>query len=46
MCPETYQVGEVAVYELVEFPNKWKKVCILLDNIECVDSIFLIYDKK
>ncbi|MCM1230997.1 MAG: hypothetical protein NC489_12770 [Ruminococcus flavefaciens] len=46
MCPETYQAGEVAVYELVEFPNKWKKVCVLLDNVECVDSTFLIYDKK
>lgn len=46
MCPETYQAEEVAIYELVEFPDKWKKTCVLLNNGEYVDSTFLLYDKK
>lgn len=46
MCPETYQMGEVAVYELIEFPDKWRKVCVLLNNDEYVDSTFLFHNQK
>lgn len=41
MCPESYQLEEVAIYELVEFPDKWKKKAILLDNVEYADNTFL-----
>lgn len=46
MCPETCQMEEVAIYELIEFPNKWKKICVLLNNGKYADSTFLSYDKK
>lgn len=41
MCPESYQLEEVAIYELEEFPNKWIKKKVLLDNVEYCDNTFL-----
>lgn len=46
MCPETYQTGEVAIYELISFPDKWKKVRVLLQNGKYVDSTFMTYSNK
>ena len=46
MCPESYQLEEVAVYELVELPNKWKKVNTVIENVEYCDSTFLEYENK
>lgn len=43
MIPESYQLGEVVKYELVEFPNKWKKVCTYISDVEYCDSTFLEY---
>ncbi|MBQ6995890.1 MAG: hypothetical protein IJN64_15630 [Lachnospiraceae bacterium] len=43
MCPESYQAEEIAIYELIELPNKWKKVKILMQNEKCVDSTFFRY---
>lgn len=40
MCPEMYQAEEVAIYELVSFPNEWKKVKIIEMNEKLVDSTF------
>ncbi len=43
MCPETRQNGEVAVYELKDFPDKWEKVKVLLSNVQYVDTTFCKY---
>jgi len=44
MCPESYQENEVAIYQLVDFPDHWKKVKTLLQNVKCVDSTFFCYE--
>ncbi len=44
MVPESYQLEEVAVYELIEFPNRWKKIKTLIDNVEYCDSTFMEYE--
>jgi hypothetical protein len=41
MCPESYQAEEIAVYELIAFPDKWKKVHIFLQNDKYVDTTFM-----
>lgn len=46
MCPESYQKKEVGIYELQEFPDKWKKVHTLLENVKYVDSTFMRYKGK
>lgn len=46
MCPESYQAEEVAIYELVSFPDKWRKVHVLLQNGKYVDSTFFKYEDK
>ena len=39
MCvPETNEAHEVALYELVEFPNRWRKVAALLRDRALVDA--------
>lgn len=44
MCPESYQNDTVSLYKLEAFPNKWKRIEILLDNTKSVDSTFLKYE--
>lgn len=46
MCPEMYQTGEVAVFELISFPDKWKKIHVFLNNGKYVDSTFMKYQDK
>jgi hypothetical protein len=46
MCPESYQTEEVAVYELIEFPDKWRKVHTYLQNDKYVDTTFMQYGNK
>ncbi|MBE6101418.1 MAG: hypothetical protein E7200_04860 [Selenomonas ruminantium] len=41
MCPESYQSSEVSTYELVAFPNQWKKVNTYINDVEYCDSTFL-----
>lgn len=41
MCPESYQSREVSVYELIGFPDKWKKVWTYINDVEYCDSTFL-----
>ena len=36
--PETHEAREVALYELVEFPNRWRKVVTLLRDRPLVDA--------
>lgn len=44
MCPESYQAGEVSVYELTAFPDKWVKIRTLISNVPYCDTTFLIKD--
>lgn len=41
MCPESYQSGEVSVFELISFPDRWKKVKTYINDVEYCDSTFL-----
>ncbi len=43
MIPESYQLGEVVLYELQEFPDKWKKTRSYISDVEYVDSTILDY---
>lgn len=38
MCPESYQNGEVDIYRLDGFPNKWSKVKTLFCNVKYADT--------
>lgn len=38
MCPESIQSEEVSIYELIEFPDRWKKSKILLLNGRFADT--------
>ena len=46
MCPETRQNDEIAIYELVSFPDQWKKVKVLLTDVQCVDTTFCMDQGK
>lgn len=46
MCPETYQNDEIAIYELIGFPDQWKKIKVLKSNLRCVDTTFCEYQGK
>ena len=46
MVPETYQLEEVNLYRLHEFPNRWKKIKTIIDNVQYVDSTFVKYKNK
>ncbi len=41
MCPESYQSGEVALYKLLEFPNRWVKEKVIIDNVDYCDTTFV-----
>ena len=43
MIPESYQLGEVVLYELEEFPDKWRKKQSILIDVEYCDSTFVKY---
>lgn len=43
LCPESVQSEEVSIYELIAFPDKWKKVEILLQNGRYADSTLFRY---
>lgn len=46
MCPETYQKNEVSIYELVDFPNNWKLIKMIINNKKLVDTTFLSIDDE
>jgi len=39
MVPESKQDKSIRLYECIDFPNKWKFVYKIMDNISAVDSI-------
>jgi hypothetical protein len=42
--PETHEAREVALYELVEFPSRWRKVAVLLRDQPFVDATPFFFD--
>ena len=44
MVPESRQDKSIRLYECIDFPNKWKFVYKIMDNVNAVDSI--IFYKK
>ncbi len=46
MIPETKEAKQIRLYKSKEFPFKWNLDKVLLDNIEVVDSSFLITNNK
>ncbi len=46
MLPEQYQSGEIALYECVQFPSKWKRLSPLKDNGQYVDSTVLFQNDR
>ena len=43
MVPESYQLEEVALYELNKIPNEWVKIRSIVINEELCDSTFFTY---
>ncbi len=41
MVPESYQLREVVLYKLIDFPDKWKKMHSYISDVEYVDTTFL-----
>lgn len=46
MCPEAIQSEEISIYELIEFPDKWKKVKTLLQNGRYADTTPFLYENE
>lgn len=42
--PEQYSTGEIALYEAVLFPDKWKKKSILLSDFPGIDPTIIRHD--
>lgn len=43
MCPEAVQSEEISIYELISFPNRWRKVKTLLINGKFADTTLFQY---
>jgi len=46
MCPEAVQSEEISIYELISFPDKWKKVKTLLINGKFADTTLFQYNDE
>jgi hypothetical protein len=44
MVPETYEAKSIRVYECVSFPDQWKYIGNIIDDIVAVDATFVRYD--
>jgi len=42
--PETYEAGEVALYESKDFPRSWSKVATLITGFRALDSTVFYHD--
>lgn len=40
ICPESNQSNQLYLYKAIDFPNKWQKDKILINNIKCCDTAF------
>lgn len=42
MIPETFQANSIRLYKCVTFPNEWTFDRILVENVRCVDTSFIV----
>ena len=45
IIPECFKENNISIYEAVDFPKKWEKKKVLIDNFAGVDSVILNYDR-
>ena len=41
--PEAWYTKEIVLFKAVDFPSKWEKVCVLIENVSGVDSTVFRY---
>jgi len=46
MIPETSEIKEVSIYKATKFPDKWKKQCVILENVNAVDTNLIRCNNK
>lgn len=46
MMPETSAAGRIEVFRSLEFPERWERYAILIDNIVAFDPTMVCYDDK
>lgn len=44
--PETLSANEIALYEAIQFPGEWKKVCTLVPSFRGVDATLFHWEGK
>lgn len=46
MLPEQYQSGEIALYECIDFPSRWKRLAPLVKGGQYADSTVLFWNGR
>jgi hypothetical protein len=46
MIPETIKQRELALYEALDFPRRWRKGIVLLENLEASDATLHVHDDR
>ena len=46
MVPESSEINEVSIYKATNFPGEWKKFCVILDNVNAVDTNLIRFNNK
>lgn len=45
ICPESHANKSLQIYKCISFPEKWKLIKTIMDDEDCVDTVFLERDK-
>lgn len=46
MIPETSASRDIAIYRSVEFPHRWERHAVLVDNVEAADATVIQHDGR
>lgn len=46
MIPETSENSQVSLYKAIDFPSKWEKIHVLIDDYQGVDNSILLHDNR
>ena len=44
--PETLEKNEIALYRAVQFPERWERVCALLQGVDGIDPTVFLHDGR
>lgn len=44
--PETWEKNEIALYRAVQFPERWERVCPLMENVDAVDPTVFFHEDR